>query len=369
MIGVMCKKPGLGLIFFLILPLVVILITLLLAFRKPLVVFPSGEDTTFIAWPYSDTEKTQVTGFEQNNERITLSFTHLQGDSFAGVGFNLAAFPEFMDISAYTHLTIKLTTRNITTFTVTIKLFADGITDINDSSSYRHLGLTQSVTAATALYSLPLSRFIDPAWWLRHYNSNLQTLGHRSLKNGCYLLIESPAGNKPLPGPGQLQIENITFSRNNLPLVLYLAVGAGLYYLLLIFLLRSRNRQSTAAPPQLPGPRKLKLESYRAQDLTKIRMYLEIHYPDPALSLSSMGHELGLSAGRISTLIKEEYHTTFKQELNRLRLTEASRLLQETDRQIIDIAFAVGYNDRSYFYKVFFKTTGFSPSKYRKQNS
>ena len=115
--------------------------------------------------------------------------------------------------------------------------------------------------------------------------------------------------------------------------------------------------------------KKLLLESYKDTDLRKINTYFQTEYTDPDISLSKMSKNLGLSSSRISSLIKLEYSLSFKQMLNKIRLTEAKRLLKETDRQIIDIAFAIGYNDRSYFYKVFLKNEGMSPSDFRKENS
>lgn len=90
---------------------------------------------------------------------------------------------------------------------------------------------------------------------------------------------------------------------------------------------------------------------------------------EPDISLGKMSDECGLSPTCISSLIKDEYGLTFKQLLNRIRLTEAKRLLKETDMQIIDIAFSLGYNDRSYFYKVFLKNEGISPRDFRKKHT
>ena len=49
-----------------------------------------------------------------------------------------------------------------------------------------------------------------------------------------------------------------------------------------------------------------------------------------------------------------------------VRIEESKRLLLNTDYALIDIAIATGFEDQSYFSKVFKKFTGFTPSSYRK---
>jgi AraC-like DNA-binding protein len=61
------------------------------------------------------------------------------------------------------------------------------------------------------------------------------------------------------------------------------------------------------------------------------------------------------------------HQVQFKQYLNIVRITEARRLLMDTDRQISEIAFAVGYNYPTTFNRIFKEVTGISPSDFRKK--
>ena len=54
------------------------------------------------------------------------------------------------------------------------------------------------------------------------------------------------------------------------------------------------------------------------------------------------------------------------QHLNFLRIERASRLLRETDQPIMEIGFAVGFENFSYFIKRFRAVFGCTPSAYRK---
>jgi YesN/AraC family two-component response regulator len=73
----------------------------------------------------------------------------------------------------------------------------------------------------------------------------------------------------------------------------------------------------------------------------------------------------GLSESRISRLLKSAYNGSFKQVVNSIRLNEARRLLLETDLKIYDIAFKTGYNNNTYFCKLFKKQFGSSPRELR----
>ncbi|HIV99908.1 MAG TPA: helix-turn-helix transcriptional regulator [Candidatus Desulfovibrio intestinipullorum] len=55
------------------------------------------------------------------------------------------------------------------------------------------------------------------------------------------------------------------------------------------------------------------------------------------------------------------------QYLTSYRLQTARDLLQNTDRQVSDICFATGFSDLPHFVRVFGKTFGMPPARYRKQ--
>ena len=66
-----------------------------------------------------------------------------------------------------------------------------------------------------------------------------------------------------------------------------------------------------------------------------------------------------------STVFKNSTGLSFKEYLNKVRIEESKILLLNTDFSIIDIAIAVGFEDQSYFSKVFKKYTGTTPKQFR----
>ncbi|MDR1178110.1 MAG: helix-turn-helix domain-containing protein [Spirochaetaceae bacterium] len=85
------------------------------------------------------------------------------------------------------------------------------------------------------------------------------------------------------------------------------------------------------------------------------------------ISLQEIAGVSGLSAPYFSTVFKNEMGENLSSYLNRLRVEEASRLLTGTKMAISDIAGACGFEDQSWFSKIFKSFTGVSPGKFREQ--
>ena len=87
------------------------------------------------------------------------------------------------------------------------------------------------------------------------------------------------------------------------------------------------------------------------------------------LSLNSTAEEVELSSSHFSRMFKKTTGRTFLEYLMDVRIKKACELLRDTDRSITNVAFDVGFNDSSYFGKVFRKHTRMSPSKYRAKHN
>lgn len=71
-----------------------------------------------------------------------------------------------------------------------------------------------------------------------------------------------------------------------------------------------------------------------------------------------------MSPFRFSRSFRETYGLTFQDYVVRFRILEACRLLQDPNANITDVAYAVGFNDASYFSRTFRRYVGTSPSSY-----
>jgi AraC-like DNA-binding protein/ligand-binding sensor protein len=104
-----------------------------------------------------------------------------------------------------------------------------------------------------------------------------------------------------------------------------------------------------------------------ASSLRKAERYIREHYTRK-VSLQEVADVSGLSAPYFSTVFKEEMGENLSSYLNRLRVDRAVSLLMETGLSLSEIAGSCGFEDQSWFSKIFKIYTGMSPGKYRDQN-
>jgi YesN/AraC family two-component response regulator len=83
------------------------------------------------------------------------------------------------------------------------------------------------------------------------------------------------------------------------------------------------------------------------------------------VSLKEIAAVSGLSAPYFSTIFKDEMGENLTNFLNRLRVEKASIMLRETESSIKGISSDCGFEDQSWFSKIFKNYTGISPGKYR----
>ena len=72
-----------------------------------------------------------------------------------------------------------------------------------------------------------------------------------------------------------------------------------------------------------------------------------------------------MSPSRFCREFKAVYQVTFVEYLANYRMEHAKRLLANPNMPVADVAAAVGFNDPSYFTRVFRRQEGISPSEYR----
>lgn len=96
----------------------------------------------------------------------------------------------------------------------------------------------------------------------------------------------------------------------------------------------------------------------------KTILYMEKHYMND-LSLEQTAEVSGISSFYLSRLLKQELNQTFVGILTEIRMDNALRMLWEGRYTVKEIALQSGYNNITYFYKVFKKYTGMSIGEIR----
>lgn len=101
------------------------------------------------------------------------------------------------------------------------------------------------------------------------------------------------------------------------------------------------------------------------EDLQKSLEYIRIHFAD-SLTLTELAEKAGLSESYFSHSFRNLTGFSPIAYVNRLRITQSCEYLTKTNKKITEIATLCGYNNISYFNRIFYKTMERTPSEYRK---
>lgn len=99
--------------------------------------------------------------------------------------------------------------------------------------------------------------------------------------------------------------------------------------------------------------------------IEKGRRYIEENLEKP-LTLGEVSGEAGMSRFDFSRAFKAETGISFKEHLNRKRIEAAKNLMKDEGINVTEACFSVGFNNHSYFCRVFRKLEGVTPSSYRR---
>ncbi len=102
----------------------------------------------------------------------------------------------------------------------------------------------------------------------------------------------------------------------------------------------------------------------RSQPLDQALSYVENNYAEK-IQLATVARICNLSPFQFSRNFKKENGITFRDFVVRLRIQRAAQLMRERGASVTEAAFVVGFNDLSYFARMFRRQIGVSPSHYR----
>jgi YesN/AraC family two-component response regulator len=92
--------------------------------------------------------------------------------------------------------------------------------------------------------------------------------------------------------------------------------------------------------------------------------YIEKNFQEN-INLNKISNYVSLSKNYFCNIFKKETGITIWDYLIRIRMEEAKRMLLETEQKTYEISEKVGYDDPSYFGRLFKKYTGFTPIEFR----
>jgi len=104
----------------------------------------------------------------------------------------------------------------------------------------------------------------------------------------------------------------------------------------------------------------------RLRAIEKSLLFIEQNLTEP-LTLDEVSRVNGMSKYHFARIFKTATGCSFKQYLNRKRIDLAKSLMKDNDMNVTDTCFETGFNDLSYFSRVFQRLEGMRPSSYRRR--
>jgi AraC-like DNA-binding protein len=208
-------------------------------------------------------------------------------------------------------------------------------------------------------YTLDLDELKVADWWYGVNNIPVDEKIALDLKY-VYRITIGPAFTAASEIKHSLRIYSVSFDRDNGHLLLFLISAEVLLMLLLsvVHYIKAVN----ALPVTI---------TYKAVNIAKEQQqsksflhYINNNFHDPGLTLEQVSNQTGINQRRIAGSIQQTFGCNFKTYVNKLRINESKRLLVETELNMGEIAFKVGFNNQTHFNRVFKSLVGISPSEF-----
>ena len=97
----------------------------------------------------------------------------------------------------------------------------------------------------------------------------------------------------------------------------------------------------------------------------EVSEYIQQHSAD--ITIQQLVDTFHFQEDYFNRLIKAKTGMTYSAYVQKIRLEKAEHLLTTSPKSVEEIADIVGYHNKGYFYKIFQKRYGMTPSQYRKR--
>lgn len=273
------------------------------------------------------------------------------------------------DWSSYSSIELRVKCRPENILHLTLFTYDDQITKLQtDLNTFRPSLAFFNCGEEWRTVRIDLNRMDIPEWWLQRHNLNLDNRDYSLNKVRAIALANSI--QSPFNTPSNVMIQEFVLKGKNWPLIYTLSTLVLVFWTMFIGWLiyqfyLSRGKSNTSHEVVPVTYQSLTIEPKHNRERDAVLNYMASKYSNPDLSVDTAVSELGINRIKINEILRAETGLTFSLYLNKLRLTEAARLLSDKQISVAETAFAVGYNSLSYFNRLFKKEYGCNPSAYK----
>lgn len=258
------------------------------------------------------------------------------------------------------------------TIRIGLNTFDDKLSKPDQLQTYRAPSAFVNCNQDGAIAEIDLTRLTVPLWWSEMNKLDPSDQGY-SLDKVAQIEVGTSKASR-LGIPSRIEIANIELHDRNYAYLYFFAAflivawGGFGYWFVKQCAVALANDLHARMQKDLPlvAYQQLALEPHREKEKSNLLRLLATRYADSELDLETVVSETGVNRNKVNEILKAEMGYTFTGYLNKLRLTEASRLLVEnTNASIAEIAYSVGYKNSSYFNRLFKEEYHCTPKAFR----
>lgn len=276
-----------------------------------------------------------------------------------------------VDLSSYTNVKFKIKCNPANILMFTAFSFDEQVSTFDNLLTYRIPSVYFACDRNWTEVEIDLNKLETPEWWLRKH-ANLASR-HYSLKQTASFTLGNSV-QSPLLTHSNVAIDDLVLESQSWT---KLALGVLLLFItwsLFVFWVFKHYAKALTADVQarlqkdipLIAYQQLSIESHKDKERSALLKYMVTEYQNPNLDLETVSQQVAMNKSKVNDILKEEIGLTFNAYLNKLRLTEAARLLAENNEMnIAEVAFSVGYNNASYFNRLFKSEYGCAPKAFK----
>ena len=342
--------------------------------------FPKGDSV--VPWELetiTDQQKGGTSSVVVNNAGLNLDYDYILTSAvqyphvtqvFAFSELNNAQ--NYADLSGYSSVTLKLKCQPQNLLSLHFHTFDPQVTEISNFSSYRIAEALINCEDEWENVEIDLRYLNVREWWLWEYK--LEVSDQRYWLDKTLAISIGTSRQGPIEIPANVQINEFILHKRDWHYIWILIVFSSVIWILFFSWLFKQFTYSLIADVKrklrndlpLIAYQQLTIEPHNDEEKSQILRFIATEYSNPDLSQDMAIASLGIKRSKFNEVLKEELGFTFSAYLNRIRLSEAARLLSETeDANVAEIAYSVGYNNVSYFNKLFKNEYGCTPKTFK----